>query len=42
MTDLLNTGKRIRHFRILCGMTQKALGMAVGFPQDSADVRIAQ
>lgn len=42
MTDLLNTGKRIRHFRILCGMTQKALGVAVGFPQDSADVRIAQ
>lgn len=30
------------HFRILRGMTQKALGMAVGFPQDSADVRIAQ
>lgn len=42
MSDLLNTGIRIRHFRILCGMTQKALGMAVGFPQDSADVRIAQ
>lgn len=42
MSDLLNTGMRIRHFRILCGMTQKALGMAVGFPQDSADVRIAQ
>lgn len=42
MTDLLNTGMRIRHFRILCGMTQKALGVAVGFPQASADVRIAQ
>lgn len=42
MTELLNTGKRIRHFRILCGMTQKALGVAVGFPQESADVRIAQ
>lgn len=42
MTELLNTGKRIRHFRILRGMTQKALGIAVGFPQDSADVRIAQ
>lgn len=42
MTELLNTGMRIRHFRILRGMTQKALGMAVGFPQDSADVRIAQ
>ena len=42
MADLLNTGMRIRHFRILCGMTQKALDVAVGFPQDSADVRIAQ
>ncbi len=42
MTELLNTGKRIRHFRISCGMTQKALGMAVGFPQETADVRIAQ
>ncbi len=42
MTELLNTGIRIRHFRILCGMTQKALGVAVGFPQKSADVRIAQ
>lgn len=42
MTELLNMGKRIRHFRILRGMTQKALGIAVGFPQDSADVRIAQ
>mgnify|MGYP002729186783 FL=1 len=42
MTELLNTGKRIRRFRILRGMTQKALGMAVGFPAESADIRIAQ
>ena len=42
MTELLNTGKRIRRYRILCGMTQKALGIAVGFPQENADVRIAQ
>lgn len=42
MTELLNTGKRIRSFRVLRGMTQKTLGMAVGFPQDGADVRIAQ
>lgn len=40
--DILNTGKRIRYFRILNGMTQKALGMAAGFPEKSADVRIAQ
>ncbi len=42
MMELLNTGKRIKRFRILCGMTQKALGIAVGFPQETADVRIAQ
>lgn len=42
MTELLNTGMRIRHFRILCGMTQKALGIAICFSQDSADVRIVQ
>ena len=42
MTELLNTGKRIRRFRILRGMTQKGLGMAVGFSPETADVRIAQ
>lgn len=42
MTELLNVGKRIKRFRISCGMTQKALGIAVGFPQETADVRIAQ
>ena len=42
MTELLNTGKRIRHFRILRGMTQKTLGMAVGFSAERADIRIAQ
>ena len=42
MAELLNTGKRIRRFRMLRGMTQKALGIAVGFPQETADVRIAQ
>lgn len=42
MTELLNTGKRIRRFRILRGMTLKALGMAVGFSAESADIRIAQ
>lgn len=42
MKDLLNTGNRIRRYRILHGMTQKALGIAVGFPPATADVRIAQ
>lgn len=35
-------GERIHFFRILRGMTQKYLGTAVGFPERSADVRLAQ
>ena len=35
-------GERIHFFRNLRGMTQKYLGMAVGFPERSADVRMAQ
>lgn len=35
-------GERIRYFRNLRGMTQKFLGMRMGFPEKSADVRMAQ
>lgn len=35
-------GERIHFFRTLRGMTQKYLGMALGFPEKSADVRMAQ
>ena len=35
-------GERIHFLRMLRGMTQKALGIAVGFPEKSADVRMAQ
>ena len=35
-------GERIRFFRTLRGMTQKYLGMKVGFPERNADVRMAQ
>ena len=35
-------GERIRYFRNKRGMTQKYLGTAVGFPEKSADVRLAQ
>lgn len=35
-------GERIRFFRNLRGMTQKYLGIQVGFPEKSADVRIVQ
>ena len=42
MSDLISPGKRIRHYRMLRGMTQKALGIAAGFPPETADIRIAQ
>lgn len=35
-------GERIHFFRLLRGMTQKYLGTAVGIPEKSADVRLAQ
>lgn len=35
-------GERIRFIRNLRGMTQKYLGMQVGFPEKTADIRMAQ
>jgi len=35
-------GERIHYFRNLRGMTQKYLGMVIGFPEKSADIRMAQ
>lgn len=35
-------GERIRFMRNLRGMTQKWLGTAVGFPEKTADIRMAQ
>ena len=35
-------GERIRFFRNLRGMTQKYLGQLVGFPEKTADIRMAQ
>ena len=35
-------GERIHFFRTMRGMTQKYLGMALGFPEKSADVRLTQ
>ena len=35
-------GERIRTIRNLKGVTQKVLGMAVGFDEKTADIRIAQ
>ena len=36
------TGERIKFIRNLRGMTQKYLGMIMGFDENAADVRIAQ
>ena len=38
----MGIGERIRFFRTKCGMTQKQLGMLLGFPERSSDVRMAQ
>lgn len=38
----MSIGERIRYFRLKAGLTQKALGMMLGFPKASAEVRIAQ
>lgn len=35
-------GQRIRYFRNLRGLTQKELGIQMGFSENTADVRIAQ
>ena len=35
-------GERIHFFRLLRGMTQKYLGIQVGFPEKTADIRMAQ
>ena len=35
-------GERIRFFRNLRGMTQRYLGTVVGFPEKTADIRMAQ
>lgn len=35
-------GERIHYFRIKRGLTQKQLGLGLGFPERSADVRMAQ
>ena len=38
----MGIGERISFFRNMRGMTQKLLGIKVGFPERSADVRLAQ
>lgn len=38
----LSIGDRIKKARVFRGMTQKELGIAVGFNEKNADIRIAQ
>ena len=38
----MSIGERIKRARVFRGMTQKELGIAVGFNEKNADVRIAQ
>lgn len=38
----MSIGERIRNFRIRMGLTQKALGILVGFPDKTARIRISQ
>ena len=35
-------GERIKFIRTMRGMTQKLLGAAIGFPEKTADIRLAQ
>lgn len=38
----MSLGDRIKKARVFRGMTQKELGIAVGFNEKNADIRIAQ
>lgn len=40
--EIIAIGERIRYMRNLRGITQKSLGMAIGFDEKNADVRMAQ
>ena len=39
---MITFGRKLKHLRQKNHLTQKGLGMAMGFPEDSADVRIVQ
>lgn len=39
---MITFGEKIRYLRHKNNLTQKQLGMAVGFPENTADIRIAQ
>ena len=39
---MITFGRKLKHLRQKNHLTQEELGIALGFPEDSADVRIAQ
>ena len=39
---MITIGEKLRYLRRKNNLTQKQLGMAVGFPENTADIRIAQ
>ena len=39
---MITFGRKLKHLRQKNHLTQKELGMTMGFPEDSADIRIAQ
>ena len=39
---MITFGRKLKHLRQKNHLTLKELGMAMGFPEDSADIRIAQ
>ena len=39
---MITFGRKLKHLRQKNHLTQKELGIALGFPEDSADIRIAQ
>lgn len=39
---MITFGRKLKHLRQKNHLTQKELGIALGFPENSADVRIAQ
>ena len=39
---MITFGRKLKHLRLKNHLTQKELGIAVGFPDSCADVRIAQ
>ena len=39
---MITFGRKLKHLRQKNHLTQKEFGMALGFPEESADVRIAR